>query len=244
MTQTKFTFSPYLSVDCVVFGFDGELIRVLLIKRKQEGQEVYALPGNLVNINESLDEAATRVLNDLTGIKNIYLEQFRTFGDLDRLKNPIDIEWLSTIRDHQGERVFTTAYFSLIKIEDFELKPNSFAEQVLWQPIEHKKQLAFDHNLIANTAWSMLRDKIRHEPIVAFNLLPDKFTLRLLQGLYESIVGSELDKRNFRKRIQSKKYITPLDEYEEGVAHKPARYYCFDEEIYQNEFEKGQWFLF
>jgi len=244
MTQKKFNYNPHISVDCVVFGFDGELIRVLLIKRKQEGQEVYALPGNLVNLRESLDEAAIRVLDDLTGLKNIYLEQFRTFGDLDRIKDPIDIEWINTIRDHPEERVFTTAYFSLIKIEDFELKPSSFAEQVLWQPIEQKKQLAFDHNKIANTAWSILRDKIRHEPIVAFNLLPEKFTLRQLQGLYESIVGSELDKRNFRKRIQSKKFITPLDEYEEGVAHKPARYYRFDEEIYQNEFVKGQWFLF
>ncbi|MDH5476650.1 MAG: NUDIX domain-containing protein [Cyclobacteriaceae bacterium] len=244
MEQTKSIYSPYLSVDCVVFGFDGELIRVLLIKRKQAGQEVFALPGDLLDLSESLDETAVRVLNDLTGLNNIYLEQFGTFGDVDRISNPIDIEWLSTIRERPEERVITTAYFSLIKIEDFELKPNSFAEQVLWQPIEQKKQLAFDHNKIANTAWSILQYKIRNEPIVAFNLLPKKFTLRQLQGLYESIVGSELDKRNFRKRIQGKKFVSPLEEFEEGVAHKPARYYSFDEEIYKREFEKGQWFLF
>lgn len=240
----KFTYNPHISVDCVVFGFDGELIRVLLIKRKQEGQEVFALPGDLVGLRESLDEAASRILHELTGVKDIYLEQFQTFGDLDRMSNPIDIDWLNSIRQHPEERVVTIAYYSLVKIDNFELRPNSFAEQVLWQPIEHKKQLAFDHNKIANTGWDKLRDKIRHEPIVAFNLLPEKFTLRQLQGLYESIVGSELDKRNFRKRIQNKKFVTPLDEFEEGVAHKPARYYQFDEMVYNKEFEKGQWFLF
>jgi len=244
MESVKFKYNPHISVDCVVFGFDGEFIRVLLIKRKQAGQEVYALPGDLLRLSESLDSAASRILNDLTGLKDIYLEQFRTFGDLDRISDPIDIEWLNTIREHPEERVVTIAYYSLIKVDRFDLKASFFAEQVLWQPIDEKRQLAFDHNNIANTAWSMLRDKIRHEPIVAFSLLPDKFTLRQLQGLYESIVGSTLDKRNFRKRIQGKKFITPLDKFESGVAHKPARYYHFNKEIYNSEFEKGQWFLF
>jgi len=244
MLQKGFVYNPHISVDCVVFGFDGELIRVLLIKRKQKGQDVFALPGDLVGVNESLDEAATRILQDLTGLKNIYLEQFRTFGDLDRTNNPIDIEWLTSIREHPEERVVTVGYFSLIKINEFELKPNSFAEQVLWQPIEHKLQLAFDHNKIANTAWDVLREKIRNQPNVAFNLLPKKFTLRQLQMLYEAIVGSELDKRNFRKRIQSKKFLEPLDIYEKEVSHKPARYYRFNEDVFRKAFEKGQWFLF
>ena len=244
MSQKEFTYNPHISVDCVVFGFDGELIRVLLIKRKQEGREVYALPGDLVRINESLDESAARVLKDLTGLKDIYLEQFHSFGDLDRISDPVDIEWLNTVREHPEERVVTVAYYSLIKIADFEIHANSFAEEVLWQPIDEKKQLAFDHNRIANRAWEKLRGKIRRKPGVAFNLLPEKFTLRELQGLYESIVGNELDKRNFRKRIQSKKFIVALDEYEQGVAHKPAQYYSFNEKIYNAEFEKGQWFLF
>lgn len=248
MEVEKFAYNPHISVDCVVFGFDGEFIRVLLIKNgRQKGQEVYALPGDLLGLSEELDTAASRILNDLTGLKNIYLEQFRIFGDLDRMTNPIDIDWLNRIREHPEERVVTIAYYSLIKIDKIDLKAvkaGSFAEQVLWQPIEEKRQLAFDHNKIANTAWDMLRNKIRHEPIVAFNLLPEKFTLRQLQGLYESIVGSELDKRNFRKRIQGKKFIVPLDKYETGVAHKPARYYHFQQEVYNNEFEKGQWFLF
>ena len=244
MKVAKFAYNPHISMDCVVFGFDGEFIRVLLIKRKQKGQEVYALPGDLLGLNESLDGAASRILDDLTGLKDIYLEQFRAFGHLDRMSDPIDIDWLNTIREHPEERVVTIAYYSLIKIDNFNLKPNSFAEQVLWQPIEQKKSLAFDHNKIINTAWDMLRNKIRYEPIVAFNLLPEKFTLRQLQGLYESIVGNELDKRNFRKRIQRKKFIVPLDEYESGVAHKPARYYHFSQQMYLSAFEKGTWFLF
>lgn len=244
MKEANFAYNPHISVDCVVFGFDGENIRILLIKRKQEGEEVYALPGDLLGTKEGLDNGASRILNNLTGLENIYLEQFRTFGELDRMNNPVDIDWLNSIREHPQERVVTIAYYSLIKINNFTLKPNSFAEEVLWQPIEQKRQLAFDHNNIANTAWRMLKDKIRYEPIVAFNLLPDKFTLRELQGLYESIVGTALDKRNFRKRIQGKKFIVPLDEFESGVAHKPARFYNFDESIYNTEFEKGQWFLF
>ncbi len=244
MGKAKFAYNPHISVDCVVFGFDGEFIRVLLIKRKQEGQEVYALPGDLLGISESFDDAASRVLSDLTGLKNIYLEQFRTFGDLDRISNPIDIDWLNTIREHPEERVVTIAYYSLIIIDNFQLKPDYFAEQVIWQPIGEQRALAFDHNKITNTAWEMLQDKVRHEPHLAFNLLPEKFTLRQLQGLYESIVGSTLDKRNFRKRIQGKRFIVPLDEYESGVSHKPARYYKFDKKVYINAFEKGQWFLF
>jgi 8-oxo-dGTP diphosphatase len=244
MRPIKFKYNPYISVDCVVFGFDGEFINVLLVKRKQEGREAYALPGDLLGVSESLDSAAVRILNDLTGLKDIYLEQFRTFGDLDRINDPIDIEWLKTIRKYPEERVVTIAYYSLIKIDKVSVRADSFAEQVLWQPIEEKRQLSFDHNKIANAAWDVLRDKIRNEPVVAFNLLPEKFTLRQLQGLYEGIVGTELDKRNFRKRIQGKKFIQSLDEYESGVAHKPARFYEFKKEIYLKEFEKGQWFLF
>jgi len=244
MTVSNFSYNPHISVDCAVFGFDGEQIRVLLIKRKQEGREVYALPGDLLGLRETPEDAASRILKDLTGLVDIYLEQFKSFGDLDRVSDPIDIEWLESIRTHPEERVVTIAYYSLIKIDDFDLTPRSFAEEVLWQPIGEKKALAFDHNSIANVAWSTVRDKIRYNPIIAFNLLPEKFTLRQLQGLYESIVGSKLDKRNFRKRIQGKKFLVPIDEFEQGVAHKPAQFYRFNEPIYQKEFEKGHWFLF
>ncbi|MEQ8303089.1 MAG: NUDIX hydrolase [Cyclobacteriaceae bacterium] len=244
MAGQKFAYNPHISVDCVVFGFDGELIKVLLIKRKQEGREVYALPGDLLGVKEDLDSAASRILSDLTGLTDIYLQQFKAFGELDRLSNPVDIEWLSKIREHPEERVVTIAYYSLIKIENLSLKPDSFAEQVLWQPIEQPRPLAFDHNRIANTAWQKLKEKVQNEPLVAFSLLPKRFTLTQLQGLYESIVGTKLDKRNFRKRVQAKKFVVPLQEYESGVAHKPAQYYQFDESIYRTEFEKGPWFLF
>jgi len=244
MKESKFEYNQHVSVDCAVFGFDGELIRVLLIKRKQQNREVYCLPGDLVRVEETLDEAASRVLRDLTGLKGVYLRQFKAFGELDRISDPIDIEWLKTVREFPQEHVVTVGYYSILSTISDALTPNSFAEDVFWQPIDQPKRLAFDHNNIANTAWRKLQNKIRNEPLVAFNLLPERFTLRQLQGLYESIVGSELDKRNFRKKIQGKKYIVPLDAYESGVPHKPARYYQFDKSIYQQEFEKGQWFLF
>lgn len=244
MEVTKFAYNPHISVDCAVFGFDGELIRVLLIKRKQEGQEVYSLPGDLLGKRETLDEAAIRVVSDLTGLEGIYLKQFKVFDEINRISDPIDIEWLNTIREHPEERVVTVGYYSMIKITNLNLTPNFFAKEVFWHPIEHSKKLAFDHNNIANSAWKVLRKEVRHQPSVAFNLLPEKFTLRQLQDLYECIVGNELDKRNFRKRIQKKKFLIPLEKYESGVAHKPARYYQFDQEIYQKEFEKDQWFLF
>ena len=126
MASQKFAFNPHISVDCVVFGFDGDVIKVLLIKRKQEGRDVYALPGDLLGVKEDLDHAASRILSDLTGLTDIYLQQYKTFGELDRLSNPVDIEWLSKIREHPEERVVTIAYYSLIKIENLSIKPNSF----------------------------------------------------------------------------------------------------------------------
>jgi hypothetical protein len=244
MKDSKFAYNQHVSVDCAVFGFDGELIRVLLLKRKQKNREVYCLPGDLVMLSETLDDAAYRILSDFTGLKGVYLKQFKAFGELDRINDPIDIEWLNSVRESPQEHVVTVGYYSILDTISDTLTPNAFAEEVFWQPIEQPKKLAFDHNNIANSAWEKLRSKIRNEPLVAFNLLPENFTLRQLQGLYEAIVGAELDKRNFRKKIQGKKYIIPLDTYETGVPHKPARYYKFDKAIYQKEFEMGQWFLF
>ncbi len=242
--MTEFHYNPHISIDCVIFGFDDHRINILLIKRKQGGKNIFALPGDLVQKGEDLDSAAARVLFELTGLQNLYLEQFKTFGSPDRIKDPVDIEWIYTIREHPEVRVITIGYNSLIKVGDFEFAPSSFAEEVLWHPIDKPQKLAFDHNDIANTGWYMLREKIKREPLIAFSLLPEKFTLRQLQTLYEAIVGSSLDKRNFRKRMLRTKFLVPLDEREKGVSHKPAQYYRFDEIIYKEDFAKDQWFLF
>ncbi len=239
-----FHYNPHISVDCVIFGFDDQKINILLIKRKQAGKNVYALPGDLVQKGEDLDNAANRILFELTTLKDLYLEQFKTFGSPDRIKDPVDIEWLKTVRKHPEERVITIGYNSLVKVKDFEFSPSSFAEEVLWHPIEEPKKLAFDHNDIANTGWFMLREKIKREPKIAFSLLPEKFTLRQLQTLYEAIVGVSLDKRNFRKRMLRNNFLVPMDERETNVSHKPAQYFKFDEAVYHEDFAKDQWFLF
>lgn len=242
--MANFHYNPHISVDCVIFGFDDARINILLIKRKQEGKNIYALPGDLVQKGEDLDHAATRVLYELTNLKDLYLEQFKTFGSPDRINDPLDIEWVNSIREHPEVRVITIAYNSLVKVKDVEFAPASFAEEVLWHPIDKPQKLAFDHNDIANTGWAMLREKIKREPLIAFSLLPEKFTLRQLQTLYEAIVGSSLDKRNFRKRMLRNKFLVALKEKESGVSHKPAQYFMFDEAIYKEDFAKDQWFLF
>src|SRR5690554_1433722 len=227
MSETHY--NPHISVDCVIFGFDDEKINILLIKRKQAGKNVYALPGDLVQKKEDLDVAAARVLYELTGLKDLYLQQFRTFGSPTRTSDPVDIEWIKSVREQPDARVITVAYNSIMKIEDFDFRPSSFAEEVLWHPIDTPRKLGFDHNEIANTGWAILREKIKRKPIIAFSLLPEKFTLRQLQTLYEAIVGQMLDKRNFRKRMLRNKFLIPLDEKEVNVSHKPAQYYRFDE---------------
>ncbi len=242
--MSEFHYNPHISVDCVIFGFDDEKINILLIKRKQEGENVYALPGDLVQKGEDLDVAANRVLYELTSMQDLYLEQFKTFGSPDRTSDPVDVEWIKSVREHPEARVITVAYNSLVKTEDFDYNPSSFAEEVLWHPIDKPQKLGFDHNEIANTGWAMLREKIKREPIIAFSLLPEKFTLRQLQTLYEAIVGLELDKRNFRKRMLRNRFLVPLNEKETGVSHKPAQYYRFDDAIYREDFAKDQWFLF
>ncbi len=242
--MTTFHYNPHISADCVIFGFDNEKINILLIKRKQTDKRIYALPGDLVRRGEDLDMAADRVLSELTGLSNVFLQQFKTFGSPERIHEEADIEWLKSIRKHPEARVITVAYNAIIKTNDFKIAASSFAEEVLWHPINKPQKLAFDHNEIANTGWAILREKIKREPMVAFGLLPKKFTLRQLQTLYEAIVGNQLDKRNFRKRTLRNKFIIPMDEKEQNVSHKPAQYFTFDEHIYKNDFEKDEWFLF
>ncbi|MBX2846528.1 MAG: NUDIX hydrolase [Saprospiraceae bacterium] len=208
-----------ISVDCVIFGFDENEIdlKVLLIERGEEpffGQ--MALPGDLVNIDENIDESAKRVLRELTGLDDIFLEQLFTFGNITR---------------HPLGRVVTVTYYALIKPSDFDLLPSGFATMAEWRSISEIRELAFDHFKILSTALTRLKGKIRYQPI-GFNLLPEKFTLTQLQSLYETILDTDFDKRNFRKKILSMDMLIPLNEKQKGVAHRAARLYKFDMERY------------
>ena len=235
--------NPHVSVDCVVFGFEFGKLDVLLIERniKFEGEEFkdLKLPGDLVRKDEDLDTAASRVLRELTGLDNIYLKQFLAIGSPERLRRqPRDMEWLRSI-GHPEEIVVTVAYYSLLNIDQDKAKNFILQSNARWYPVSLIKELAFDHLSILRHALEALRTDLNLKPI-AFELLPPKFTLGQLQQLYEVILGTKLDKRNFRKKVGNMPFITPINEKQVDVSHKPARYYNFNRKIYikvkQNSF--------
>lgn len=230
--------NPHISVDCVIFGFDSTELKILLVKREKLENEdptqvsgLLKLPGSLIDEYEDLDESAYRVLKELTGLDKIYLKQLSVFGNPKRLSKSNDLLWLKTTSAVNIERVVTVAYYSLVKIDesDPEAHMNSNA---FWLPVHNLPELIFDHNQIIIKALENLRKEIRHEPI-GFELLPKRFTLRQLQNLYEVILDTKLDNRNFRKKISNLEYLIPLNEKEVGVNHKPAQYYRFDKKIYK-----------
>lgn len=223
--------NPNVSVDCAIFSFDGSELEVLLIER-MAGEttledDLLALPGNLIYQNENLHQAANRVLFELTGLENIFLEQVYTFGDPARITKQKDQDWLKKIRAHPEARVITVAYTSLVKKSNLKVSPSSFARKALWVKVLEVPQLAFDHNDIFTKALDFLKQKIYLQPL-GYELLPERFTLAQLQKLYEAILDDSFDKRNFRRKILRSSFIIPLDEKQQGVAHKPARLYRFD----------------
>lgn len=234
---------PHVSVDCVIFGFDDLRLNVLLIERDvptdTDGEvpvRNYALPGNLVYDDEPLDSSARRVLMELTQLKDIYLEQFFTFGEPNRVKNEYDSHWLKVTRQQPEARVITVAYYSLVKQQDYHPQASSFARSAVWCPVTEVPELAFDHNFIFQKALSSLRNKLATRPI-GFELLPPKFTFGQLQKVYETILGTSFDKRNFRRKILNMDILIPLDEKQTGVPHKPARLYMFNEVRYKELLE-------
>lgn len=217
---------PALTVDCVVFGFNGKGLEVLLIRRGVEPfVGSWALPGGFVLMHEDLETAARRELLEETGLKGVFLEQLRTFGDPGR--------------DPRG-RVVTVAFYALVRPDQHPAKGDTDASDAAWFDTAKLPKLAFDHGAILKAAQERLRGKIRYQP-VGFELLPEQFTLAQLQGLYEAILGRSLDKRNFRKKLLAFDFLVPLDEYA-GGAHRPARLHCFDRAKYKALAGKG--FLF
>ncbi|ELR68261.1 putative Nudix-like regulator [Fulvivirga imtechensis AK7] len=223
--------NPHVSVDCVIFGFDGEQLKLLIIERKPK-DAVSALPGDLIKDNENLDEAACRVLYELTGLKDIYLKQLQAFGDPDRIKDLADVRWLRDVREEPLTRVITIAYYSLVNLAELAPRPASFAKEVRWELVKKVGKLGFDHNYIVDKALEQLRLNLKYDPLIGFELLPEKFTLRQLQKLYEAVLDQPIDKRNFRKKFLTAKIVVSLDEKEQNVPHKPAQYYRFDRKRY------------
>lgn len=218
---------PAVTVDCVVFGVDDEDLKVLLVQRDVApfvGQ--WALPGGFVRLDESLEDAARRELAEETGLDRVFLEQLFTFGDPGR---------------DPRERVITVAYYALVNIRDHRVRAATDARNAAWFAITDLPSLAFDHDRILEAARERLRGKLSYQPI-GFELLPRKFTLSQLQHLYETILESPIDKRNFRRKILGTGLLRETDEIEQDVAHRAARLYSFDETKYRRLAKGG--FLF
>jgi 8-oxo-dGTP diphosphatase len=239
-SKNKHEINPRISTGCVIFGFDFNQLRVLLIERSavENVPSMMALPGDLIYEEENLDMAASRVLKELTGLEEIYLEQVGAFGDPDRLNKKNDQLWLKAVRQDPDARVITIAYYSLVNLDNYTPQASSFAKSASWMLVDDIQELAFDHAEIVSAALKKLKDKIISQPI-GFNLLPEKFTLSQLHRLYESILGRDLDKRNFRRKMLKLKLVESLDEKQEGVPHKPSQYFKFNEENYNKLIENG-----
>jgi 8-oxo-dGTP diphosphatase len=215
---------PALTVDCVVFGLDQEQLSVLLIQRGAppfEGK--WALPGGFVHVDESVDDAARRELEEEAGLTHVYLEQLYTFGEV--MRDPRD-------------RVVSVAYYALVNLAEHKVQAATDAREAAWFGVHDAPTLAFDHVDILAMALERLRRTVRYQPI-GFELLPKKFTLSQLQHLYELVLERELDKRNFRKRVLAMDLLVETDEVEQDVAHRAARLYRFDERKYKRLAKAG-----
>jgi ADP-ribose pyrophosphatase YjhB (NUDIX family) len=209
----------WLSVDCIVFGFDEGKLKILIGKRKMDpGRGEWSLYGGFVNADESVDDAASRTLFELTGLKRIYMRQIVAFGNVDR---------------DPGERVVSIAYYALINVNDYDekLRTSHGAE---WMDINEIPQLYSDHNEMVRKARKLMRQKLSHEP-VGFRLLPKLFTLTQLQKLYEAVNGEELDKRNFRKRVKDMDFIEKTDLIDKKGSKRGAYLYRFNKRVYNED---------
>ena len=210
-----------LSVDCVIFGFDENKLKVLLIRsdiNKYKGK--WSLLGDLVKPEEGLDAAAYRILKKRTGLNDVYLEQVNTFGEINR---------------HPAGRVVTIAYCSLINIQHHELMIHD--NELHWHSVETVKDMAFDHRKIFKMCLQQLQKRVQEHPL-ALRLLPNKFSLRELQNLYEAILSIKLDRRNFRKKFFAMDFLVDVDEIEKNVPHRPGKLYKFDYTKYQRRKKK------
>ena len=225
-------YNPYVSTDCVVFGFDGRALKVLLIKRHiDENTGEYndvKLPGSIIYMDEDLDEAATRVLAELTGLKNIPLSQFHSFGNPQRTSNPRDILWLERTMKTKIERIVTVGYVALIKINR-KITLNSENKSAEWYNVNdvRKMNLAMDHNQIVQKGLDHIKSWLNAEPHLMFKLLPRKFTVSQLRILYDEINQTKSDVRNFQKKISQWGNLVMLDESEKGVPHRAGRLYKY-----------------
>ncbi|MFC2109957.1 NUDIX domain-containing protein [Bacteroidota bacterium] len=213
----------YIATDCIIFGFDNESIKLLVFKRRVapfEGE--WSLIGSFVKNNESVNDAAKRVLTDITGLENVFMKQLKVYGAVDR---------------DPGSRCITVGQYALIRIEeqDKELVEKHGA---VWYDLHDLPNLVLDHNTLVNDALTQLRLRASYQPI-GFELLPEKFTIPSLQKLYEEIYQKKFDARNFRKKIIALDILTKLDEKDKSSSKKGAFLYKFNSKKYNKLIEAG-----
>ena len=219
--MTAYTSYPqfYVSVDCVIFGFADGHLKVLIHQRPYApGQGEMSLIGGFVQTNESIDTSAKRILKEFTGLDNVYMQQLATFGEVER---------------DPGERVISVAYCALINVKDYD---RHLLEEhgVQWVELNKMPRLYSDHNDMVKRAITLLRRRINTEPL-SFNLLPDLFTLTQLQHVYEAVLGEEIDKRNFRKRIRSIDFIEKTELIDKLTSKRGAALYRFNKRMYEED---------
>ena len=209
----------FVSVDCIIFGFDEGELRILIGRRKMDpGRGEWSLYGGFVDVDESVDDAAARTLYELTGLKNLYMRQVGAFGSVER---------------DPGERVVSIAYYALINVKDYDDRLR-LEHSVQWVSVNDLPPMYSDHKEMVTKARKMMRDKLRHEP-VGFRLLPDLFTLTQLQRLYEAVNGEELDKRNFRKRVKDMDFIEKTELIDKTGSKRGAYLYRFNHRAYHED---------
>ncbi len=227
LTQITDQFRTAVSVDCVIFGYDDNSLKILLSRCDMPPYEhEMSLLGDIVHPDETTDEAALRVLQSKTGFNDVFMDQVQVFSHLNR---------------HPLARVITVAYYSLIKIDDEHLAHLNEDNYIQWVDVSSIQSMAFDHLSIMKTCLEKLRKEIRKEPI-GFNLLPQKFSLHELQTMYEVVLGITLDKRNFRRKLKTYGFLKDVNATQTDVSHRPAKLYTFDGDSYNQHKKKG--FLF
>ena len=225
MEEKKYSYKyphPSVTTDCVIFGFDGGKLKVLLVERGLEPYKGrWAFPGGFVKMDESCEEGALRELEEETALKGTYVQQFHTYSAPNR---------------DPRERVITVAFFALVRIQEVEAGDD--ANKAQWFAIDKVPQLAFDHDVILRDALKRLRERIHFQP-TGFALLPEKFTMRQLQNLYEAILDVHFDRGNFSKKMLHFNILTPLDETVRPTPKREARLYRFNKESYDDLKQKG-----
>ena len=230
-----------ISVDCVIFGFHENELKVLLLQAKYAG--VWALPGGFILKEEHMDEAARRILKNRTGLNNIFMQQFHVFSQPERSTRAINEQFLKNVgvamkESWMFDRFLTVGYTAMVDFSLVQPIADVFSAACEWHNIQALPEMILDHEAILNAALERLQSNLNYHPI-GYNLLPEKFTMPELQRLYETILNRKLDRRNFQRKIVATKILKKLNETKKGVAHKAPSYYKFDLKQYKKALQGG-----